>query len=168
MPWDLSFYSEPHGLPTQECRKSSCCPLCPITRDKEGLTTDTGSPHPVIKKSSPHLKETQGVLSGTVAQQIKFTGVVGCGGGKVISLPCRPTPRSQQPPSVCHNSTLLPSFIHGVWRDPSNKWASILSNIIQRLSFRSSYPVTGITRQHCDVFSMRCLSWRPNTALFGP
>ena len=40
-----------------------------------------------------------------------------------------------------------------------NEWASVLSNIIQRLSFPSSNPMTGITLPHCDVlFSMRCLS----------
>ena len=44
---------------------------------QRGLTTDAGSPHHGIKKPSPHLKEIRGVLMAAVAQQIKFTGVIG-------------------------------------------------------------------------------------------
>lgn len=57
----------------------------------------------------------------------------------------------QRPPNLWNNPTLLPSSIHDVWRDPLNKWASVLNTLIQRLSFLSSNPVTGITQQHCDV-----------------
>ena len=50
-----------------------------------------------------------------------------------------------------------------------NEWASVLSNIIQRLSFPSLNPMTGITLQHCDVlFSMRCLSYLSKCCLVWP
>ena len=52
-------------------------PVCAVAWDRGGWTTDSGSPHHEIKKSSPRLREIQGVLTGAVAQQIKFTGVTG-------------------------------------------------------------------------------------------
>lgn len=53
------------------------CPVCPMARDKEGLTADPGSPHHGIKKSSLHLKDVWGMLMGAEAQQFKFTEVMG-------------------------------------------------------------------------------------------
>lgn len=89
--------------------------------------------------------------------------------GRLISLPFLTYHWSTSPPALMgklsattqrmEQSYTLPSSIHDVWRDPLNKWASVPNTLFQRLSFLSSNPVTGITRQHCDVlFSVRCLS----------
>lgn len=53
-----------HWLPAQQCRKSNCCPICPIVWDKEGLPTDTGSPHHEIKTIISTFKRDMGCARG--------------------------------------------------------------------------------------------------------
>lgn len=141
--------------------------LSPLSERLEQGWFDSWPWFPNAMRSKDHLHIGKGrgrVFMGAVAQPIKFTAVVGRRGWSPSLRTQRcvlvPAPFSwvsaQQPPS---SPALLPSCIHDVGRDLVNKQASVLSIIIQRLSFPSSNPVTGITRQHCDVlFSMRCLS----------
>lgn len=98
-----------------------------------------------------------------VAQLIEFPRVVGKVG--LVSL-LNDAPLCTGPPvlmgqfsAATQHPCALAIFHPRCGKGPLLIRASVLSNIIQRLSFPSSNPVSGITRQHCDVlFSMRCLS----------
>lgn len=103
------FLSQNVMVPAKECRKSACCPVCPIVWDMEGLTTDPGFPHHEMEKASP---------------QTHFTGVIGRVGQAGLTpfltyhtdLPVHLLSwvSAQQPLKVCPHPALLTSFIYDV------------------------------------------------------
>lgn len=121
--------------------------------------------HHDIERSSLHGKDWEGACSwGPWLSQSSLLELGEGGAGPppqphtavYWSPPCSHGSAPSSHPASLHSCHLASTMWEGTL---VNKQASALSNVIQRLSFPSSNPVTGITRQHCDVlFSMRCLS----------